>query len=84
MFFFLPYCDSEVGRSLAWLSSFPLALKGHGDLLWLVLVQQGKTLKQLLLCRHLLGLTCNCNPKDKTSLHYSKGNVLERMCTVCH
>lgn len=73
MLFFLPYCDSEVGGSLAWLSSFPLALKGHGDLLWLVLVQQGKTLKQLLLCRHLLGLTCNCNPKMKPVFTIPKG-----------
>lgn len=41
MSLFLSYCDGEVGWSLAGLSSLALALQGHGDLLRLVLVQQG-------------------------------------------
>lgn len=87
--FLLSYCNGEVGWSLTWLSSLPLTLQGHGDLLWLIFVQQGKTLKQFLLCRHLLGLPCNCNPKNKKFLLFHKeenntGNIHECMCTLCH
>lgn len=59
------YSYSDVCRSLARLSSLPLALQGHGNLLWLVLIQQWKTLQQLLLHCHLLGFTGHCNPETK-------------------
>lgn len=70
----LTYCHCDVGWCLARLSSLPFTLQGHGDLLWLVLIQQRKTLKQLLLHCHLLGFTCNCNPKNISYIQHLKEN----------
>lgn len=65
----LSHRDTDVCWPLARLSSLPFTLQGHGDLLWLVLIQQREALQQLLLHRHLLGFTCHCDPESKTSTY---------------